>query len=199
MTETLEMFQEVSGTLIAKPFLGNSEAQELSAVQGQMAVPLTSTNFAALNRAALHGRTAESESKPGSLPGNPSNDPENPRYGSAVDTRVVVAPRELQGSGGGAETVRRSFSPSVPSVELERWNQGAPLISPSAQQLVRVRELMRDGKWRTLSEIADVTGDPEASVSARLRDLRRPKYGLWTVTRKRAGSLYLYCLGGKGI
>ena len=40
-------------------------------------------------------------------------------------------------------------------------------------QTQRVHDLMRDGQWRTLAEIASGTGDPEASVSARLRDLRR--------------------------
>jgi hypothetical protein len=67
-------------------------------------------------------------------------------------------------------------------------------------QLVRVRELMRDGKWRSLSEIAATTGDPEASVSARLRNLRQPKHGLWTVDRRRRSqSLWEYRLGGKGL
>lgn len=41
----------------------------------------------------------------------------------------------------------------------------------------RVKALMRDGIWRTLSEISKATGDPEASVSARLRDLRKEKFG----------------------
>lgn len=49
-------------------------------------------------------------------------------------------------------------------------------------QLERVRNLMRDGEWRTLHDIGTRTGDPEASVSARLRDLRRE--GL-VVERKR--------------
>ena len=39
-------------------------------------------------------------------------------------------------------------------------------------QLHRVFDLMLDGHWYTLREIAEKTGDPEASVSARLRDLR---------------------------
>lgn len=38
-------------------------------------------------------------------------------------------------------------------------------------QASRVFHVMKDGKWRTLAEIAAVTGDPEASISARLRDL----------------------------
>jgi hypothetical protein len=39
-------------------------------------------------------------------------------------------------------------------------------------QCLRVFEAMRFGDWRTLSSLALVTGDPEASVSARLRDLK---------------------------
>lgn len=42
--------------------------------------------------------------------------------------------------------------------------------------------LMKDGIWRTLYLIACATGAPEASASARLRDLRRS--GL-TVERRR--------------
>ena len=44
------------------------------------------------------------------------------------------------------------------------------------RQADRVRELMVDGQWRTLAEISAATGAPEASVSARLRDLRRDGY-----------------------
>ena len=53
------------------------------------------------------------------------------------------------------------------------------------KQLVRVRSLMLDGRWRTLAEIARATGDPEASASARLRDLRKAPHGGWTVERRR--------------
>jgi hypothetical protein len=42
--------------------------------------------------------------------------------------------------------------------------------------LDRVYGLMRDGRWRTLREIADATKGSEASVSARLRDLRKPRF-----------------------
>lgn len=46
-------------------------------------------SFAASNRTAQHSRYGVSVSTPGSLPGNPLNDPENPRYGSAVEAEVV--------------------------------------------------------------------------------------------------------------
>ena len=40
-------------------------------------------------------------------------------------------------------------------------------------QLGDVFSLMEDREWRTLREISSVTGHPEASVSARLRDIRK--------------------------
>lgn len=54
-------------------------------------------------------------------------------------------------------------------------------------QLWRVRRLMQDGEWRTLPEIRDATGDPTQSVSARLRDFRKEKFGGHTVNRRRRG------------
>ena len=57
-----------------------------------------------------------------------------------------------------------------------------------ARQLVRVKALMiGDGRWRTLDEIGAVTGDPPASVSARLRDLRKERFGAYVVERRRRG------------
>jgi hypothetical protein len=41
------------------------------------------------------------------------------------------------------------------------------------EQMLRVIDLMADRRWRTLREIAGITGDPEASISARLRDCRK--------------------------
>jgi hypothetical protein len=65
-------------------------------------------------------------------------------------------------------------------------------------QLLRVFELMSDGHWRTLREIADHTSDPEASISAQLRHLRKPKFGAHQVERQprgdRARGLFEYRL-----
>lgn len=51
-------------------------------------------------------------------------------------------------------------------------------------QLKRVKELMSDGRWRTLADISEAVGDPPASVSARLRDLRKKRWGSLTVERR---------------
>jgi hypothetical protein len=54
-------------------------------------------------------------------------------------------------------------------------------------QLLRVFDCMADGRWRTLEEIARVTGDPPASVSAQLRHLRKPKFGGHVVVKQARG------------
>ena len=51
-------------------------------------------------------------------------------------------------------------------------------------QLYRVWALMRDSQWRTLAQIAEEVDYPEASVSARLRDFRKRKFGAHTVERE---------------
>ena len=43
--------------------------------------------------------------------------------------------------------------------------------------------------WRTLGEISATTGDPEASISARLRDLRKDKFGAHIVQGRRRGDV----------
>jgi biotin operon repressor len=45
------------------------------------------------------------------------------------------------------------------------------------KQLLAVATFMADREWHTLAEIAAATGYGEASVSARLRDLRKTKFG----------------------
>lgn len=44
-------------------------------------------------------------------------------------------------------------------------------------QLRRVRDALEGGDWWYLRQLAAATGDPEASVSARIRDLRKPQFG----------------------
>jgi len=64
-----------------------------------------------------------------------------------------------------------------------------------ARQQRAVRAAMADGRWHTLSELSARLGYPEASVSARLRDLRKPKHGGHTVERRYHGNgLWCYRL-----
>jgi hypothetical protein len=60
-------------------------------------------------------------------------------------------------------------------------------------QLEKVRTIMADGQWHTLSELADAIRCKEQSASARIRDLRKDKYGSQTIERRRIdGGLYGY-------
>lgn len=62
-------------------------------------------------------------------------------------------------------------------------------------QAAAVFSYMQHGQWRTLADIATATGHPEASVSARLRDLRKPSLGGYTVERRYiANGLWQYRL-----
>lgn len=65
-------------------------------------------------------------------------------------------------------------------------------------QLERVYRVMITGQWRTLKRIAEMTGDPEASVSAQLRHLRKERFGSHIVTsRYIGGGLYEYHVSKK--
>jgi hypothetical protein len=54
--------------------------------------------------------------------------------------------------------------------------QGEDFIRLNRQQRL-VWEIMKDGQWRTLREIAALARAPETSVSARLRDFRKARFG----------------------
>ena len=51
-------------------------------------------------------------------------------------------------------------------------------------QMKAVKDLMLVSGWLTLPVISAQTGYPEASISARLRDLRKTKFGAYNVERR---------------
>jgi len=66
-------------------------------------------------------------------------------------------------------------------------------------QLEAIRDLsLTDERWYTLSQIKGILKHgyrltaTEASISARLRDLRKAKFGSFQVDRRRAGALFSY-------
>ena len=61
-------------------------------------------------------------------------------------------------------------------------------------QIVRVYEVMMSRLPYTLDEIAHRAHAPEASVSARLRDLAKPRFGAHVITKRQKDGLYWYCL-----
>ena len=54
-------------------------------------------------------------------------------------------------------------------------------------QMERVFKCLESGEWLTLSEIRERTGDPEASISAQIRHLRKPRFGCHTIVKQRRG------------
>lgn len=73
------------------------------------------------------------------------------------------------------------LNPPEPGIDTSQWGD----------QLKAVYDVMKDGRWRSLAELAYASGHPEASVSARLRDLRKKGH---LVNRRKAkeGKLYEY-------
>ena len=64
-------------------------------------------------------------------------------------------------------------------------------------QLARVFSVMKDGHYRTLRHISILAKGPESSIGARIRDLRKEKFGGFQVDRKRdtvQQGLFLYKL-----
>lgn len=45
------------------------------------------------------------------------------------------------------------------------------------EQMKRVFNAMTDGEWHTLGQLSETAFAPEASVSARIRDLRKERFG----------------------
>jgi DNA-binding Lrp family transcriptional regulator len=71
-----------------------------------------------------------------------------------------------------------------------------------SRQLKNVFDVMKDGQWHSISMIARSVGCSQQSASARLRDLRKAKFGAYNMERQRMKSIsgtYVYRLvGSKG-
>jgi DNA-binding transcriptional regulator GbsR (MarR family) len=55
-------------------------------------------------------------------------------------------------------------------------------------QLERVKAYLSTHQWYTLAEIEAYTGYPQASISAQMRHLRKPKFGAYTIEKRRRTS-----------
>lgn len=71
------------------------------------------------------------------------------------------------------------------------WRDGERL----QRQLAIVRTIMSDGEPHTLATLAAAAGCSTASASARVRDLRKAKFGGYRVTRTWLGNgVWSYCM-----
>lgn len=76
------------------------------------------------------------------------------------------------------------LGPDFPGVTYDPGQDKPRLV----KQIEGVRTLMlRNGAYRTLAEIEELTGYPPASISARLRDLDNPKFGGYLKNKRRRG------------
>jgi hypothetical protein len=77
-----------------------------------------------------------------------------------------------------------AYSKAVPTMRFDGITYDHARDSARlGDQMAAVLSVMADGKWRTLADIASETNSPEASISARLRDLRKERFGGHTVNR----------------
>lgn len=59
----------------------------------------------------------------------------------------------------------------------------------------RVKALMLDGRWRSGPEIARIVGCSDSCATARVRDLRKEKYGSYNAPCERfPDGIYRYCV-----
>lgn len=82
--------------------------------------------------------------------------------------------------------------PAAPPVEGVAVTFDGPDLTPAdnarlGAQLERVREVIEGGRWWAPEELEAATGYRWASISARLRDFRKVKFGGRVVERERRG------------
>jgi hypothetical protein len=95
-------------------------------------------------------------------------------YGGQEYYCALHEPETLENLWTGPPDGERSGGTYDSSRDKDRLNRQARMV-----WLV-----MADGEWHTLSGIAARTGQPEASISARLRDLRKRRFGSHIIARR---------------
>lgn len=89
------------------------------------------------------------------------------------------------------------MAPRVTALELWRFDGETYVPERDGErlgaQLVAVRTELLDHRWHTLAELARSCHASEASVSARIRDLRKRRFGAYVVEREYlTGGLWRY-------
>ena len=120
----------------------------------------------------------------------------------------LFAPRTCQACGGSGKVfdsqigVERMCDCRAVRLPPPDVNPDAPAGIEEADDVVRLNKqqarvwaILKDERWHTIFEIAEWCGVPPQSVSARIRDLRKDKYGGHTVARESlGGGLFRYKL-----
>lgn len=102
-----------------------------------------------------------------------------PRSIGDARTTMLQMARRVQPAAGVA-----AMSISVMDFDGETYN---PEVDQGrlGRQLKAVYDILFDGEPHTLAEISQRTGEPEASISARIRDLRKERFGAHEVNAQR--------------
>lgn len=104
---------------------------------------------------------------------------------------VSLHPLELYELTCEIKAVAESSKPKVVDSASARFNGAEYVPEQDNERLCKQHEnifnLMKDGKWRTLKEIATLLHYPESSISAQLRHMRKPRFGSHTVNRRSKG------------
>lgn len=80
------------------------------------------------------------------------------------------------------------FSPPPPDERFDGSDYVPPLDHQRLRgQILRVWDALKGGQWLTLGELGEITGDPQASISAQLRHLRKERFGSHTILKRRRG------------
>lgn len=101
-------------------------------------------------------------------------------------TRMRAA--DDQASLWGAPTSYPERVAAIPEPTFDGETYSPPADSVRLRGLLaRVRDAMLDGEWWTLRALSDRCGGSEASVSARIRDLRKEKFGSYRIDHEHVG------------
>ena len=89
-------------------------------------------------------------------------------------------------------------------IDLTQPKYNGPEYNPQQDQVrlsgqtKRIFNCMKDGVWRTYTEIQNITRDPVTSIASQLRHLRKTQFGKHQVLRRHRGDrkagLYEYKL-----
>lgn len=107
-----------------------------------------------------------------------------PNEGCFRTPRPTTSPDYMECPDCGFVRVQKVALPSpLPDHDGDTYEPGRDKVRLNAQQQ-RVFDEVCDEQWHTLRDLSESLGDPEASISARLRDFRKPKFGGHEVERE---------------
>lgn len=135
----------------------------------------------------------------------------SPPFAGDGSTSPVAAGRFSALPSGSSGSADPSLTAALPLFEPRpekplKARFDGPAYSPGeddvrlTEQIARVFNALNGKGWKTVAEIAAETGDPEPSVSAQLRHLRKPRFGGWNVERRKRESgkhLHEYAIHGR--